>query len=211
VVPVIERLATMVAVPISVDTRKAAVAAAALDAGAVVVNDVSAGRFDAAMLPLVADRGAGYVAMHMQGEPVTMQQDPHYDDVVVDVGDALVERVHAAAAAGVARAAIAADPGLGFGKTVAHNLALLGHLDRLVARLGELGVPILVGPSRKSFLGAVLRDQAGRGGVPGAAEREEATLAACVWAIDAGAMILRVHDVGPVVRARRLMAAMAAA
>ena len=201
VVPVIERLARRAGVPISVDTAKASVAAAALDAGAAVVNDVTAGS-DPEMLALVAQRGAGFVAMHMLGEPRTMQADPRYDDVVREVGEFLDARLDAARDAGVAPAALVADPGLGFGKTVAHNLALLAGLRRLGERLG---VPLLVGPSRKAFLGAVLRGVGGPAGVPAPAERGDGTLAACVWALDEGAKILRVHEPAPIVRARRLL------
>src|SRR5215204_1698856 len=122
VVPVVERLAATTSVPISVDTTKAAVARAALDAGATVVNDVSAGQLEPDILEVAAEAGAGYVAMHMQGEPRTMQADPRYEDVVAEVGDFLADRVGAARAAGVAPRAIAADPGIGFGKTVEHNL-----------------------------------------------------------------------------------------
>jgi len=134
---VIERLVGEVEVPISVDTTKPTVAAAALDAGAVIVNDVSAGRLHPAILEVVADRRAGYVAMHMQGQPRTMQQDPRYDDVVVEVGDYLVERLETAQAAGIDEASLAADPGIGFGKTAAHNLRLLAELPALCDRSGS--------------------------------------------------------------------------
>src|SRR5690349_15731922 len=127
--PVVAALAASVSVPVSIDTTKAAVAAAALDAGAVVVNDVSGGRFDPEMLEVVARHDAGLVVMHMQGTPPTMQVDPRYDDVVREVGALLVERIDAAARAGVRRDAILADPGIGFGKTAAHNLTLLSALD----------------------------------------------------------------------------------
>jgi dihydropteroate synthase len=204
VVPVIRRLASEAGVPVSVDTSDAMVAAAALDAGATVVNDVTAGR-DPAMLPLVARTGAGYVFMHMQGTPATMQVDPHYDDVVAEVGAFLAGRRRAAGEAGIADDRMMADPGLGFGKTVAHNLTLLARLDE-VARAA--GVPVVVGPSRKGFVGVAA-------GAPGAAlpvdERDEGTLAAAVWALDRGASMVRVHDVGPAVEAVRLLGAMASA
>ncbi|MGH8973727.1 MAG: dihydropteroate synthase, partial [Acidimicrobiia bacterium] len=124
VVPVVRRLAAEAGVPVSVDTMKAAVAAAALEAGASVVNDVSAGRADGGMLPLVAGAGAGYVAMHMLGTPATMQDDPRYDDVVAEVGDFLEARLEAAAGAGIGAGDLVADPGIGFGKSGAHNLEL---------------------------------------------------------------------------------------
>ena len=208
VVPVVARLATTTTVPISVDTTKAAVARAALDAGATVVNDVSAGRLDPDILGVVAEAGAGYVVMHMQGEPRTMQADPRYDDVVAEVGDFLADRVHAARGAGVAEGAIAADPGIGFGKTVEHNLQLLAGLPTLADRVG---VPLMVGASRKAFVGKVLaRAGAASADLP-VDQREEGTLATVVWAVERGASIVRVHDVLPAVRAVRLLYALRAA
>ncbi|MCR4391458.1 MAG: dihydropteroate synthase [Candidatus Acetothermia bacterium] len=189
VLPVIERLRGRLGVPMSVDTTKAAVAEAALRAGAQVVNDISALRADPGMARVVAGHGAPVVLMHMQGTPRTMQLAPHYQDVVREVRSFLAERIEVAAAAGIDRDLVAVDPGIGFGKTVEHNLDLLRRLDEL----GELGRPILVGPSRKSFLGAVL-------GLP-VAERLEATLAACAVAVARGADMVRVHDVAPVRRA----------
>jgi dihydropteroate synthase len=195
VVPVIRALAQDTDVPISVDTTKAAVAAAALDAGATIVNDISAGRHDPEMLRVVAESGAGYVAMHMQGDPATMQADPRYDDVVCEVGDFLLERLDAAAAAGIAAESLMADPGLGFGKTVEHNLTLLGAVSTLV---GRVGVPVLVGASRKGFIGRVL-------GVDDPAARDDGTLATVVWALDQGATMVRVHDVRGASRACALL------
>ena len=208
VIPVVERLAATTSVPISVDTTKAAVARAALDAGAIIVNDVSAGRLDRDILGVAADAGAGYVVMHMQGEPRTMQADPRYDDVVAQVGDFLADRVGAARAAGVAQGAIAADPGIGFGKTVEHNLRLLAGLPAIAERVG---VPVMVGASRKTFVGKVLaRAGAASGDLP-VDQREEGTLATVVWAVERGASIVRVHDVLPAVRAVRLLNALSAA
>jgi dihydropteroate synthase len=204
VVPVVAALADTGA-PISVDTTKAAVAAAALDAGASVVNDVSAGRLDPDLLRVVADRGAGVVLMHMQGEPRTMQDDPRYDDVVREVGDLLGRRIDAATAAGVPLEAICADPGIGFGKSLEHNLTLLARLRELVERLD---VPVLVGTSRKRFLGAVLRDVAGEVGEPPPDRREDGTLATIVLALDAGARAVRVHEPRPAARAVALLDAM---
>lgn len=194
VVPVVERLAATTGVTVSIDTTKAEVAKAALDAGARVVNDVSAGRFDDAMLPAVADGEAGFVAMHMQGEPGTMQDAPRYGDVVAEVGRFLVERLEAARAAGIPDGRLMADPGIGFGKTGEHNLTLLAHLDRLAT---AVPAPLLVGTSRKSFIGAVLDTAVG--------EREEGTLATTVWAFGRGAAMVRVHDVESAVRARNLL------
>jgi dihydropteroate synthase len=204
ILPVIRRLAAEAGVPVSVDTADASVAAAALEAGATIVNDITAGR-DAAMLPLVAEAGAGYVFMHMQGTPLTMQANPHYDDLVTEVGTFLAERRETAQAAGIPVGELMADPGLGFGKTVAHNLTLLARLGDIVEKAG---VPVLVGPSRKGFIGVV-------GGAPGAPlpidQREDGTLATVVWALDHGASMVRVHDVAPATEAVRLLRAMTAA
>jgi dihydropteroate synthase len=200
VVPVIRRLvgeldALGVPVPISIDTTKAIVASAALDAGAVIVNDISAGRADPSMLGVVAGWGAGYVVMHMLGEPRTMQADPSYGDVVADVADVLVDRLAAARAAGIDPGALMADPGIGFGKRVGHNLELIARLPELIERVG---VPLLVGASRKAFIGSVLGD-------PDPTRREEGTLATVTWALDRGAGLVRVHDVRAAVRAARLL------
>jgi dihydropteroate synthase len=175
-------------VRVSIDTRHAAVADAALDAGARLLNDVSASLHDVA-----AAHGAAFVAMHMQGEPPTMQVDPRYDDVVAEVRDFLVERAGAARAAGVEEVWI--DPGIGFGKTMAHNLALLAHLDELVAT----GLPVVVGTSRKGFLGTLL------GGAP-VDDRLEASVATATWAMWQGARMVRAHDVRATVHAARVLA-----
>jgi dihydropteroate synthase len=194
VVPVVTALAPHAVV--SVDTSKAAVARAAIAAGARIVNDVSAGLHDPDMLRVVADAGVGFIAMHMRGEPRTMQQDPRYDDVVGEVIDHLRARCDAAVAAGVAPEALMVDPGIGFGKTVEHNVALLAHLETIVERVE---VPVLVGASRKSFLGVL----AGTGTDPGA--RESATVATTVWALEHGAAMVRVHDVAASVRASAIV------
>jgi dihydropteroate synthase len=208
VVPVIERLAAVTDVPISVDTTKATVAGAALAAGATIVNDVSAGRLDPDMLPVTADAGAGYVVMHMQGEPRTMQADPRYDDVVDEVGDFLTERVDAAVTAGIAPGALAADPGIGFGKTVDHNLLLLAGLPRLVE---HVHVPVMVGTSRKTFIGKLLARARGVPEPLPVGQRDEGTLATVVWAADRGASIVRVHDVRPAAHAVQVLHALRAA
>ena len=187
VVPVIEGLAGAgVGAAISIDTSKLEVARAALDAGATFVNDVTAFRAAPQIAALVAQRGAECALTHMRGEPRTMQNDPAYGDVVAEVGAFLRERVAFALAAGVERERIVIDPGFGFGKTVAHNLELLERLDEFAS----LGQPILVGTSRKSFLGALT----GRG----EAERLAATIATNVIGLLRGASVFRVHDVGPV-------------
>ena len=197
VVPVIRALASAVDVPISVDTTKATVAASALEAGATIVNDVSAGRLDPDLLGVVADARAGYVVMHMQGEPRTMQHDPQYDDVVEEVSAFLVDRLAAARAAGIADGALMADPGIGFGKTAHHNLELLARLSELVERVR---VPVLVGASRKSFLGKLL-------GIDDPEQRDDATLATVVWSLERGAAMVRVHEVGRAVQAATVLEA----
>jgi dihydropteroate synthase len=185
VLPVLEGLAG--AGPrLSIDTSKAAVAEAALQAGATIVNDVTALRGDPAMAALLARHDGDVCLMHMLGEPRTMQRDPHYEDVVDDVKAFLTERLEFAVAQGIAEERIWLDPGIGFGKTATHNLELLRRLRELVA----LGRPLVVGTSRKSFLGAIT----GRG----AHERVAATIATNVLALAAGARVFRVHDVAEV-------------
>jgi dihydropteroate synthase len=208
VVPVVERLAADAGVPVSIDTTKSTVAAAALDAGATIVNDVSAGRFEPAILDVTAAAGAGLLLMHMAGEPRTMQDDPRYDDVVREVGDFLVERLDAARNAGVAKSALAVDPGIGFGKTIEHNLTLLAQLRSLCDRVA---VPVAVGTSRKWFLGQLMRGVAGFGDEVGPEDRDDATLATVVWSLDQGAQIVRVHDVRPAARAVALLDVMRSA
>jgi dihydropteroate synthase len=190
VVPVIEGLLDSgVRSRISIDTSKAVVVEAALDAGASLVNDVTAFRGDPAMAELVASRDVDCCLMHMLGSPRTMQDDPRYDDVVDDVARFLSERMAFAVAAGVAEERIMLDPGIGFGKTVEHNLELLRRLDRIVA----LGRPVVIGTSRKSFLGRLT----GRA----VDDRLAGTIATNVLAFEQGARVFRVHDVGPVVDA----------
>ena len=184
VVPVIEQLSRVSEVPISVDTMKAPVARAALDAGAHIVNDVSAGRFDSEMLPLVAERGCAIVLMHMLGEPRTMQADPRYLDVIGDIYDFLAERTEAARAAGIAAHKIVIDPGIGFGKARDHNLVILRRLREFTC----LGYPVLVGTSRKSFIGATLEAEVG--------DRLEGTAATVAYSVLNGAAVVRVHEVG---------------
>jgi len=183
VLPVIERLAEASSARLSIDTMKLDVARAALAAGAGVVNDVSAFRADPEMAGLVASAGADCCLMHMRGEPRTMQEDPRYDDVVSDVASFLEERMRFALAEGVPEERIWLDPGIGFGKTVEHNLELLRRLDEIVA----IGRPVVVGASRKSFLGTLT----GRA----VEDRLPATIAANVLALERGAAIFRVHEV----------------
>ncbi|MEX2557479.1 MAG: dihydropteroate synthase [Actinomycetota bacterium] len=200
VVPVVDALAAKTGLPVSVDTSKAVVAQAALDAGAQMVNDVAAGRFDAALLPLVAEREAPIVLMHMLGEPRTMQKDPRYADVVGEIAAFLEERAAAAIDAGVGRERIVVDPGFGFGKTREHNLVLLQRLRELRC----LGFPVLAGTSRKSFIGATLGD------LP-VGERLEGTAATVALAVMGGASLVRVHDVREMARVVRMVEAVLAA
>lgn len=191
--PTLRRLRRRVTVPISVDTRKAAVARAAIDEGADIINDVSAGSFDSEMVGVVAAASVPMVFMHMQGTPADMQRAPSYprDDVVTTVVAFLRDRAATARQAGMAPEHIILDPGIGFGKTTAHNLRLIDRLDAVVA----LGFPVLVGPSRKRFIGEIT------GG--GVHNRIEGSAAAVSLAVDRGASLVRVHDVGfmvPVVR-----------
>jgi dihydropteroate synthase len=187
VLPVVERLRDLV---VSVDTTKSVVAGKALAAGARIVNDISALRFDPRMVDVVRDAGAGTVLMHMQGTPQTMQREPRYDDVVVEVSSFLGERIAFAEARGLKKTQIAVDPGIGFGKTVEDNLRLLAHLDEF----SSLGCPLLVGTSRKSFIGKLLVPH-GAGPAREADGRLWGTAATVAWAVAHGARILRVHDV----------------
>jgi dihydropteroate synthase len=182
---------------VSIDTSKATVAEAALAAGAEIVNDVTALRGDPEIGPLCAEREAGLVLMHMLGTPRTMQEDPRYEDVVDEVKAFLAERLEAALAAGVDEERIWLDPGIGFGKTLEHNLELL----RRLGELRELGRPLLVGTSRKSFIGRI------DGSPP--EERIGGTIASSVLAVAEGAAVLRVHDVAEVAQALTLAAAIA--
>jgi dihydropteroate synthase len=197
--PVLERLlgpgaapaaggsaATGISVPVSIDTSKVAVAEAALDAGAEIVNDVTAFRAEPQLAALCAERGCEVVLMHMWGTPRTMQESPVYEDVVDDVKGFLAERIEFATGEGIAEERIWVDPGIGFGKTVDHNLELL----RRLGKLRDLGRPILVGPSRKSFIGRITGREVD--------ERVGGTIAASVMALRDGAEVLRVHDMAPV-------------
>ena len=189
ILPVVAALAAD-AIPVSVDTRHPGVLRAALDAGASIANDVSALTADPASLGLVAETGASAVLVHMQGRPESMQDDPHYEDVVEDVFAFLAGRVEACRAAGIGPERLAVDPGYGFGKTLEHNLALLRGLERF----GALGCTVAVGVSRKASLGRI-------SGEPDPRRRFPESLAAGLFALDRGVRLLRVHDVGETRRA----------
>jgi dihydropteroate synthase len=198
VIPVVRELAGSVDALVSIDTQKASVAAAALDAGARIVNDVSGGTADTEMARVVADADAGFVVMHMRGTPATMQDETGYDNLLDDVCAELRRRLDTACAAGVDARAMLADPGIGFAKTADQNVALLRALPDITARVG---VPVLVGASRKSFLGALL-------GSTTTPDRDDATLAMSVWCFEHGAAVVRVHDVAASCRAAELLMVM---
>lgn len=199
VLPVLEGMASLqwgVPAPpqISIDTSKASVARAAIAAGASMVNDVSALRGDPAMAELIAETGVECCLMHMLGEPLTMQREPRYSDVVDDVRDFLEERLSFAVGAGISEEAILLDPGIGFGKTIAHNLTLLYRLQELTT----LGRPLLIGTSRKSFLGRIVAQVRGESEAIAPGGRLAGTIATNVLALERGASVFRVHDVAPV-------------
>jgi dihydropteroate synthase len=183
-------------IPVSVDTRKPEVASAALEAGATIVNDISAGA-DPGMFGLVRDAGAGMVLMHMRGEPKTMQEDATYHDVVADVRGFLGTRIEAAVAAGIDHDHLCADPGIGFGKTLEHNLSIL----REIGAFQHLGVPMLVGPSRKGFIGSLTGTEVD--------ERVEGTAGVVAWCAAHSVDVVRVHDVKQMVRVVRVVDAIA--
>ncbi|MBN8246707.1 MAG: dihydropteroate synthase [Verrucomicrobia bacterium] len=198
VIPVIEGLAARCPVPISVDTQKPGVARAAVSAGAAVINDIAAVQEGSAMGPVVAETGAGYIAMHMQGTPGTMQSAPHYGDVVAEVSASLGRRLDTLAREGVRPGQVALDPGIGFGKTLEHNLDLLAHWAEFTTR----GRPLVLGVSRKSFLGALLGTDLG--------DRLAGGLACTAWAASQGVQIVRTHDVAPTVQTLRVLEALRA-
>lgn len=196
VLPVLEAIAGKIGVPVSIDTWKAEVAAAALDHGAEIVNDISGGRMDPEMIPLVAERDVPIVLGHIRGTPADMQVDPRYDDVVQEVGDELEAHAVRAEEAGIARERILVDPGIGFGKKLEHNLSLLHHLGEFVAR----GRPVVLGVSRKKFIGQLLDNAP-------AHDRIEGTAAAVALAVAAGVAVVRVHDVKQMARVVRVASA----
>jgi dihydropteroate synthase len=184
VLPVIEQVRAQTAIPISIDTYKSQVARAALEAGANIINDISSLRFDPHMIHLAREYGVPVILMHMQGTPREMQANPHYDDLLGELRAFFSERLDFALAHGLSRDLLVLDPGIGFGKTSQHNLEILNNLDAFL----DLGCPLLIGPSRKAFLGHLL------GGLP-PAERDVGTLAALAIAVQRGAHIVRVHNV----------------
>lgn len=195
VVPVIKMLANRLDIPLSIDTTSSHVARAALAAGASIINDISALTFDPMMAALAAEQQCPVILMHMRGNPQTMQQQPHYQDVVAEVMSYLRERIAYAVSQGISRHQIVVDPGIGFGKTVAHNLLLLKHIERFSA----LEAPLLVGTSRKSFIGKLLGMEA--------EARIFGTAATVAWCVAGGVQILRVHDVGPMAQVAKIIAA----
>lgn len=190
-IPVIEAIAHRIDIPISIDTVKAKVAKAALDAGGAIINDISAFEKDPDMVNVAVESGALAVLMHMKGTPKTMQVNPGYDDLMGEITMYLKNRVNFVLEKGMAPENIILDPGIGFGKTVEHNLVLIKKLHRLTA----LGYPVLMGPSRKSFIQGVLGNVTGKKSGPGDAGTEYGTLAACAASLMNGAHIIRVHDV----------------
>ena len=195
-VPVIKKIAQQNDTPISIDTTSAQVAHAALEAGASIINDISALRFDDRMAPLAAQYNVPVILMHMQGQPRSMQLNPTYENVVEEVKMFLAQRIDFALAAGISRSQIVIDPGIGFGKTVEHNLQLMRNLSDFHA----LRVPLLIGTSRKSFIGKVLN-------IENPAHRLFGTAATIAWAVNQGAHILRVHEVKEMVQTAHMAAA----
>jgi dihydropteroate synthase len=196
VVPVITQVAKRIPLLISVDTTRAAVARAALDAGADVVNDISAGTDDPGLFPLIARRRAPVILMHMRGRPKTMQQSPHYEDVVAEVSGFLNDRLIDAGIHGIDVERILLDPGIGFGKSAQHNLELLRRLMELTV----LGRPVVIGTSRKRFVSQITGE-----GTDDPSQRHFGTAATVAWSVANGAAIVRVHDVGPMRRVVRMI------
>ena len=194
VVPVIEKLAPMIDVPISIDTTKAEVAREALNAGASIINDISALNNDPDMAGLAAANTVPVILMHMKGKPKTMQINPCYDDLLGEIMDFLAQRAAYAVQAGIKKENIILDPGIGFGKTVDHNLMLIKDLKKI----HDMGFPVLVGPSRKSFIQKILSDLNGKKITAGSVETRNATLAAVAVSVINGAHIVRVHDVASI-------------
>ncbi|MEE4607746.1 MAG: dihydropteroate synthase [Desulfobacteraceae bacterium] len=206
VIPVIEALAQQTAIPISIDTMKAAVAREAISAGAAMINDISALRYDPQMADTVARADVPLILMHMLGTPKTMQQAPHYDDLFGEISAFLAEAMDRARGAGVPANRLIIDPGIGFGKTVSHNLALLQGVQRFAA----LDAPVLIGPSRKAFIRRLLSDDPAAPLSPEDPAVAHGTLAASTAAILSGAHLLRVHEVGPARTAARIADALLA-
>ncbi|MFA5904781.1 MAG: dihydropteroate synthase [Desulfobacula sp.] len=191
VIPVIESLSKQISIPISIDTVKSGVAKKALDAGASIINDISAFEKDPAMAGLAAERQVPVILMHMKGTPETMQINPDYDDLMTEITSYLASRTDYACKKGIRKDRIILDPGIGFGKTVEHNLVLINHLEKVIA----LGFPVLVGPSRKSFIQKILSEKQKTPVGPDHIRTEYGTLAAVAASVMKGAHIVRVHDV----------------
>ncbi len=201
VIPVIEILSRQIEIPISIDTVKSTVAMAALDAGAAIINDISALEKDPAMASLAAEKNVPCILMHMKGTPETMQVAPDYEDLMKEITSYLAERAEFAIKKGIAKKNIILDPGIGFGKTVAHNLVLINHLNRIT----QLGYPVLMGPSRKSFIQAILNKQEKTPIGPDNIKTEYGTLAAVAASVFKGAHIVRVHDVEKIISFTRII------
>lgn len=207
VVPVIEKLAQKIPVPISIDTSKASVARAALDAGAAMINDITALEKDPEMAQVAAERNVPVVLMHMRGTPKNMQVNPDYADLITEITGYLSGRIQAAEAAGIQRNRIIVDPGIGFGKTVEHNLMLIKHLDVILG----LGCPVLMGVSRKSFIQKILSEGSGQPMTAGSLDTELGTLGAVAACLAGGAHIVRVHDVSMTSRVTAILDAVKSA
>jgi dihydropteroate synthase len=201
VVPVIEQLAARIETPISIDTTKAEVAEKAVRAGAAIINDVSALRFDPALAAVAVEFETPLILMHMLGDPGTMQADPHYADVVADIKSFLVDAAARAVSLGVSRRQLVVDPGIGFGKTIGHNLSLIKHLSRFA----DLNLPLLIGTSRKAFIRRTLAEDTGQELAAQSTEVATGTQATVAAAILNGAHIVRVHDVAPTVATAKLI------
>ncbi|MEN8258253.1 MAG: dihydropteroate synthase [Thermodesulfobacteriota bacterium] len=200
VIPAIDKIRRNFSTPISVDTNKAEVARLALDTGADIINDISALRFDPAMLPLAVEKDVPVIIMHMQGRPGTMQQNPYYDNVVEDIKAELCQWLENAEAQGLSRKKIIIDPGIGFGKTLEHNLSILKHISSFT----ELGCPVLIGHSRKRFIGVILDEKE-------ADKRDVGTAVISALCARSGAALLRVHDVVKTIQAVKLAQAIESA
>lgn len=204
VMPVIEKLAKCLSIPISIDTMKAAVARRALEAGAAMINDISALRFDPDMAAVAKAFDTPVVLMHMLGDPKTMQKSPAYDDLISEIRGFLQDAIIRAVSQGISKSKLIVDPGIGFGKTVSHNLMLINHIDSFAS----LEVPILIGPSRKSFIRKLLKDEPGEELPPDSPIVETGTQAAVAAAALRGAHIVRVHDVAKTRATLRILDAM---
>jgi len=207
VMPVIEKLAKRLSIPISIDTMKAAVARRAIEAGASMINDISALRFDPDMAAVAKAFDTPVVLMHMLGDPKTMQKSPSYDDLIFEIRNFLEDAIRRAAGQGLSKSKLIIDPGIGFGKTVSHNLLLINHLESFAS----LEVPILIGPSRKAFIRKLLKDEQSEDISPDSPIVEIGTQAAIAAAVLRGAHIVRVHDVANTRATIRILDAMKAA